>query len=148
MLAQLGMRAFAKTSGSKGLQVYVPLNDEDVTYERSKPFARAVADLLAHRHPQLVVSSMVRARREGKVLIDWSQNDEHKTTVSVYSLRATPSPAVSTPVTWEEVDACRDSSDPARLEFSPAQVLDRVSDRGDLFAEVISLRQPLPELGQ
>ena len=105
---QLGLAAFAKTSGSKGLQVYVPLNAADVSYEQTKPFAHAVAALLEQRHADLVVSSMAKARRRGKVLIDWSQNDEHKTTVSVYSLRATERPSVSTPVDWREIEACRD----------------------------------------
>jgi bifunctional non-homologous end joining protein LigD len=148
MFAELGLRAFAKTSGLTGMQVYVPLNRNDVTYEQTKPFARAVADLLAHRHPKLVVSHMAKAARRGKVLIDWSQNDEHKTTVSVYSPRASESPTVSTPVRWEEVAACRDAEDPASLEFGPVQVLERVREYGDLFAEVVSLRQSLPALGQ
>jgi bifunctional non-homologous end joining protein LigD len=148
MFTELGMRAFAKTSGLTGMQVYVPLNQRDVTYEQTKPFARAVADLLAHRRPRLVVSHMVKAARRGRVLIDWSQNDEHKTTVSVYSPRANTSPTVSTPVTWDEVAVCRDAEDPASLEFGPVQVLDRVREHGDLFAEVVSLRQSLPVLGQ
>jgi bifunctional non-homologous end joining protein LigD len=147
MFAELGMCAFAKTSGLTGMQVYVPLNDDDVTYEQTKPFARAVADLLAQRRPRLVVSHMVKAARRGRVLIDWSQNDEHKTTVAVYSLRAGESPSVSTPVAWEEVAACRDAEDPALLEFAPIQALDRIREHGDLFAEVVSLRQPLPALG-
>ena len=148
MFAELGMHAFAKTSGSTGLQVYVPLNDDDVTYEQTKPFAHAVADLFAHRRPELVVSSMAKAQRPGRVLIDWSQNDRRKTTVSVYSLRANASPAVSTPVTWDEVQTCRDTQDAAPLAFHPVEVLDRVREHGDLFAEVLSLRQPLPVLGE
>jgi bifunctional non-homologous end joining protein LigD len=148
MFAELGLRAFAKTSGLTGMQVYVPLNQRDVTYEQTKPFARAVADLLAHRRPELVVSHMAKAGRRGRVLIDWSQNDEHKTTVSVYSLRANESPTVSTPVRWEEVAACRDAEDPASLQLGPTQVLDRVREHGDLFAEVLSLSQPLPVLGE
>jgi len=148
MFAELGLRAFAKTSGLTGMQIYVPLNERDATYERTKPFARAVADLLAHRRPELVVSQMAKAARRGRVLIDWSQNDEHKTTVSVYSPRAHESPTVSAPVRWEEVAACRDAEDPSSLEFAPGQVLDRVREHGDLFAEVVSLRQPLPALGE
>jgi len=145
--AQLGLRAFAKTSGSKGLQVYVPLNDEAATYEETKPFAHALADLFERRRPELVVASMAKAERPGKVFIDWSQNDEHKTTVSVYSPRAKERPTVSTPVSWEEVATCRDGGDAAALAFDTAQVLARVAARGDLFAEVVSLRQSLPELG-
>jgi bifunctional non-homologous end joining protein LigD len=146
MFAELEMQAFVKTSGSKGLQVYVPLNDRGITYERTKPFAHAVADLFANRRPELVVSSMAKARRSGRVFIDWSQNDEHKTTVCAYSLRAMASPRVSTPLAWEEVEDCRDSGDAALLELQAGDVLDRVGERGDLFAEVISLHQPLPDL--
>jgi bifunctional non-homologous end joining protein LigD len=151
MFDQLGLSSFAKTSGSKGLQVYVPLGDElgdknDLTYEQTKPFAHAVADLFERRHPELVVAAMAKAERAGKVLIDWSQNDEHKTTVSVYSLRAKEHPTVSTPLDWEEVETCREEHDPELLAFDAAQVLERVAERGDLFAEVLSLRQSLPEL--
>ena len=146
LFAELELRAFAKTSGLTGMQVYVPLNDGEATYEQTKPFARAVADLLARGRPELVVSRMAKAARRGRVLIDWSQNDEHKTTVCVYSPRAGESPTVSTPLTWEEVAACRDAGDPDALCFSPAQVLDRVREHGDLFAEVLSLRQSLPAL--
>ncbi len=147
LFAELGMRSFAKTSGSKGLQVYVPLNEEDVTYEQTKPLAHAVADLLQRRSPELVVSEMAKVERTGKVLIDWSQNDAHKTTVAVYSLRAKERPTVSTPVQWAEVTACRDARDPALLTFEARQVLARVAEHGDLFAEVDSLRQRLPVLG-
>jgi bifunctional non-homologous end joining protein LigD len=147
MFEQLGLSSFAKTSGSKGLQIYVPLNVEEVTYEQTKPFAHAVADLFQTRRPELVVSAMAKAERGGKVLIDWSQNDEHKTTVSVYSLRAKERPTVSTPVQWTEVESCRDARDPELLVFEAGQVRARVAERGDLFAEVSSLRQTLPELG-
>jgi bifunctional non-homologous end joining protein LigD len=144
MFEQLGLQSFAKTSGSKGLQVYVPLNSPKVTYERTKPFAKAVAETLEGAEPDLVVSRMTKARRTGKVLIDWSQNDAKKTTVCVYSLRATDRPAASAPVGWDEVHATRDSGDPARLAFEAAQVLERVAERGDLFAPVLSLVQELP----
>ncbi len=147
MFEALGLRAFAKTSGSKGLQVYVPLNEEDVTYEQTKPFAHAVADLLERRRPQIAVSEMAKAERTGKVLIDWSQNDAHKTTVSVYSLRAKEHPTVSTPVQWSEVTACQKTRDPALLTFEFGEVLARIAEHGDLFAEVASLRQQLPVLG-
>ncbi|HEY2283305.1 MAG TPA: DNA ligase D [Solirubrobacteraceae bacterium] len=147
VFAELGLWAFAKTSGLTGMQVYVPLNRDEASYEQTKPFARAVADVLAHSRPRLVVSHMAKAARRGRVLIDWSQNDEHKTTVCVYSPRAGETPTVSTPVTWEEVAACREADDPALLTFAPVQVLDRVREHGDLFAEVVSLRQTLPALG-
>jgi bifunctional non-homologous end joining protein LigD len=149
LFEQLGLQAFPKTSGSKGLQVYVPLNDPDASYEQTKPFAHAVAGLFQQRHPRLVVSDMRKAggERRGKVLIDWSQNDEHKTTVSVYSLRAKERPTVSTPLDWGEVEACTSKGDPELLRFEHDAVLARVAERGDLFAEVLSLTQSLPELG-
>jgi bifunctional non-homologous end joining protein LigD len=147
MFEELQLRAFAKTSGSKGMQVYVPLNEEDTTYEQTKPFAHAVADLLQRRTPELVVSEMAKAERTGKVLIDWSQNDPHKTTVSAYSLRASERPTVSTPVRWSEVIACREARNPALLTFEVREVLARVLEHGDPFAEVGSLRQRLPALG-
>lgn len=147
MFGQLGLRAFAKTSGSKGLQVYVPLNEDGVTYEQTKPFAHAVADVLRRRRPELVVSEMAKADRAGRVLIDWSQNDVHKTTVAVYSLRAGERPTVSTPVPWSELAACLEARDPALLIFEVGDLLARVGEHRDLFAEVGSLRQQLPVFG-
>jgi len=147
VFGQLGLSAFPKTSGSKGLQVYVPLNHPDATYEQTKPFAHAVAATLERRRPELIVSMMAKTERRGKVLIDWSQNDEHKTTVNVYSLRAKARPNVSTPVEWAEVEACRDQRDRELLVFDSAEVLARVAERGDLFAEVRSLQQTLPAFG-
>jgi bifunctional non-homologous end joining protein LigD len=144
MFESLGLQSFAKTSGSKGLQVYVPLNGEGDSYEATKPFAKAVAELLESAEPDLVVSRMTKAKRAGKVLIDWSQNDAKKTTVCVYSLRATERPTVSTPLEWEEVRGAIDARDPAPLTFLTAEVLDRVAERGDLFAPVLSLVQELP----
>jgi bifunctional non-homologous end joining protein LigD len=144
MFEGLGLQSFAKTSGSKGLQVYVPLNTADVTFEHTKTFAKAVAETLEAAQPGLVVSRMTKARRTGKVLIDWSQNDAKKTTVCVYSLRALERPTASTPVDWGEVRATRDSGDPASLAFETGQVLERVAERGDLFAPVLSLVQVLP----
>jgi bifunctional non-homologous end joining protein LigD len=140
----LGLEAFAKTSGSKGLQVYVPLNVPDVTYDDTKPFARAVAELLEKQHPELVVSRMSKELRPGKVLVDWSQNDEHKTTVNVYSLRARERPTVSTPVTWDEVDECLEAGDPSLLVFEQDDVLQRVESDGDIFGPVVTLVQELP----
>jgi bifunctional non-homologous end joining protein LigD len=140
----LGLEAFAKTSGSKGLQVYVPLNVPDVTYDDTKPFAKAVAELLEKQHPELVVSRMSKELRPGKVLVDWSQNDEHKTTVNVYSLRAKERPTVSAPVSWDEVDACLDAGDPSLLVFEHDEVLRRVERDGDIFAPVLTLVQELP----
>ncbi len=145
LFAQLGLESFAKTSGSKGLQVYVPLNTQ-VSYEQTKPFARRVAELLESRMPELVVSRMTKRLRPGKVLVDWSQNDAHKTTVNVYSVRARERPTVSSPVSWEEVRRCREAGDPDQLAFDTVEVLGRVDEQGDLFAPVLSLAQTLPTL--
>ncbi len=144
MLGGLGLQTWAKTSGSKGLQVYVPLNDPKATEPQAKGFAKAVAELLEGEEPGLAVSRQSKALRRGKVLVDWSQNDEHKTTVNVYSLRARERPTVSTPVGWDEVRACAASGDPERLTFTAAAVLRRVADQGDLFAPVLSTVQRLP----
>ena len=144
---QMGLVCVAKTSGSKGLQLYVPLNTE-VRYDGgTKDFALTVAQLMEKRFPGEVVSSMKKELRPGKVLIDWSQNDEHKTTVCVYSLRARPRPTVSAPVTWDEVEACAASGDPATLVFEAADVVARVGELGDLFAPLNELEQTLPRLG-
>jgi bifunctional non-homologous end joining protein LigD len=141
----LGLEAFPKTSGSKGMQVYVPLNTP-ATYAQTKPFARGIAQVLERRHPDLVVSDMKKTLRTGKVLVDWSQNDEHKTTVNVYSLRARERPTVSTPLRWEEVEAVLESRDPEELAFTSDAVLARVAEHGDLFRPVIELEQELPVL--
>ena len=139
----LGLQSFPKTSGSKGLQVYVPLNS-DISYERTKPFAHAVAQALERAEPKLVVSRMAKKLRKGKVFVDWSQNDQHKTTVAVYSLRAKERPTASTPVEWEELADALEREDPDALSFEASQVIERVTDRGDLFAPVLELCQELP----
>ena len=143
VLDGLGLEAWAKTSGSKGLQLYIPLN-VTTTYDATKPFAHALAQLLEKEHPELVVSSMTKQLRKGKVFIDWSQNDPHKTTVCVYSLRAQPRPTVSTPVTWEEVEQAADG-DTSLLEIDAPAVLERIEAHGDLFAPVVEKRQKLPK---
>jgi bifunctional non-homologous end joining protein LigD len=140
-LGQLGLESFAKTSGSKGIQVYVPLNVDGVDYDHgTKLLSQALARHLEAEHPKLIVSQQKKELRRGKVLIDWSQNDEHKTTVSVYSLRARERPTVSTPVRWSELE------DPAGLAFEAPDVLERVERHGDLFAPVAELQQELPSL--
>jgi len=140
-----GLQAFAKTSGSKGLQIYAPLNTK-TNYEQTKSFAHAVARLLEQEHPDLVVSDMKKAVRTNKVFVDWSQNDQHKTTISVYSLRAREHPTVSTPVTWDEVEQALKKKDAARLVFEAPDVLARVEKMGDLFQPVLKLKQTLPQL--
>jgi bifunctional non-homologous end joining protein LigD len=141
---ELGLQSFAKTSGSKGLQIYVPLNTA-ATYEKTKEFAHSLAEKMEREHPEYVVSRMQKALRKGKVLIDWSQNDEHKTTVNVYSLRAKPQPTVSTPVNWQEVESTAKEGG-ARLEFTSDAALQRVEKQGDLFAPLLTLKQRLPSL--
>jgi bifunctional non-homologous end joining protein LigD len=143
-LARLGLRSLVKVSGSKGLQLYVPLNTP-VTYEATGTFAHTLARLLEDRHPHLVVSDMAKARRRNRIFIDWSQNAEHKTTVAVYSLRAKRDrPYVSMPVTWKELSAARAAHAPHLLSFEPDAALRRLERRGDLFRPVLTLAQALP----
>jgi bifunctional non-homologous end joining protein LigD len=146
LFQSLRLRSYAKTSGSKGLQIYLPLNTPGVTYDDTKPFARAVAELLERERPAQIVSNMKKSLRTGKVLVDWSQNDPHKTTVCVYSLRAKERPTVSMPVTWEEVEDCAKSGDMAPLTFDAEAALRRVESLGDLFAPVLERKQKLPRL--
>jgi bifunctional non-homologous end joining protein LigD len=141
LFGNLGLECFPKTSGSKGIQVYVPLNGEE-TYDAVKPFSQAVAQALEKAEPTLVVSRMTKSLRVGKVLVDWSQNTRSKTTVSVYSLRARERPTISTPITWDEVDA--GAAGDAELTFEAEQVLSRIGEHGDLFAPVLELEQALP----
>jgi bifunctional non-homologous end joining protein LigD len=145
IFAHFGLQSFPKTSGSKGMQIYVPLNTK-TSYEETKPFANAIARLLEHEHPDLVVSDMKKAVRTNKIFVDWSQNDQHKTTISVYSLRAREHPTVSTPIKWEEVEQALKKKDANRLVFESKDVLARVEKMGDLFAPVQTLKQKLPKL--
>ena len=146
MFGHFGVRCFPKTSGSKGMQVYVPLNSKKVSYDVTKPFAKAIAQLLEKQTPDLVVSKMKKVEREGKIFVDWSQNHRSKTTIAVYSLRARERPTASTPLTWDEVEAAADSGDGSALVFEADAVLDRIQKHGDLFAPVLELEQELPEL--
>ncbi|HWM62443.1 MAG TPA: non-homologous end-joining DNA ligase [Solirubrobacterales bacterium] len=139
------VECFPKTSGSKGLQVYVPLNTA-ASYEETKPFAKAIAQLLEKQTPDQVVSKMKKVDRKGKVFVDWSQNHERKTTIAVYSLRARERPTASTPVTWEEVETALEHEDRDSLVFEAGDVLERIQRHGDLFAPVLELRQKLPDL--
>jgi bifunctional non-homologous end joining protein LigD len=145
LFGHFDVESFPKTSGSKGLQIYVPLNRE-VYYEQTKPFAKAIAQLLEKQTPDKVVSKMKKVEREGKVFVDWSQNHQRKTTIAVYSLRARERPTVSTPVAWEEVEAVAESGDGSSLVFETGKVLERIERYGDLFAPVLELEQELPEL--
>lgn len=140
-----GLQSFPKTSGSKGLQIYIPLNTK-TSYEQTKPFAHAMARLLEQQHPDLVVSDMKKTLRTNKVFVDWSQNDEHKTTISVYALRAREHPTVSTPVSWEEVEQALKKKDASKLVFEAKDVLARMEKMGDLFEPVQKLKQKLPQV--
>jgi bifunctional non-homologous end joining protein LigD len=142
-LDKFSLKSFAKTSGSKGLQVYVPLNTP-TSYDHTKLFAKTLAKTLEKEQPQLVISKMTKKLRTGKIFIDWSQNDEHKTTVCAYSLRAKETPSVSTPITWEEIINAYQNKHANDLHFSPAEVLERIDRLGDLFAPVLRLKQNMP----
>jgi bifunctional non-homologous end joining protein LigD len=144
LLGKMKLKSFAKTSGSKGLQVYVPLN-APVTFDQTKDLSRSLAAHLEREHPKLVISKMARALRAGKVFVDWSQNDEHKTTICVYSLRAKERPTVSTPVNWQEVETTLKKKNAKLLTFTSDQVLRRVEKQGDLFKPVEALKQKLPK---
>jgi bifunctional non-homologous end joining protein LigD len=146
LMGHVGLESFVKTSGSKGLQLYVPLNTK-TTYEETRPFAQALAQLLAKQTPDEVIAKMgKKTLRKGKVFIDWYQNNERKTTIAVYSLRARERPTVSTPVTWDELERAVERKDADSLVFEAADVLKRVEKHGDLFAPVLELKQKLPEL--
>jgi bifunctional non-homologous end joining protein LigD len=146
VLGQLELVSFVKTSGSKGMQLYVPLNAK-ATYEDTRPFAQALAQLIAKQDPENILAKMgKKTDRSGKVLIDWYQNNERKTTIAVYSLRARERPTVSTPVTWAEVEAVAESGDGSSVVFEASEVLERIEEHGDLFAPVLKLEQDLPKL--
>ncbi|MDP9223395.1 MAG: non-homologous end-joining DNA ligase [Actinomycetota bacterium] len=145
LLGEMGLQTVGKTSGSKGMQLYIPLNTK-ITYEATAAFALSIATLLEEQTPDKVVTKMKKELRRGKVFIDWSQNDDHKTTVCVYSLRARPRPAVSTPVTWDEVAHAEKMKDAKPLTFESRDVLKRIDTYGDLFDPVRKLRQKLPKL--
>ena len=144
---RLGLEAFPKTSGSKGLQVYVPVNRDDTTYDATRDFALSVAQLIERVHPELALTKMDKKLRKGKVFIDWSQNHLTKTTVCAYSLRAKSAPTVSTPLTWDEVADASEAGDADRLRFTSNQVVRRVESDGDHFAPTATLVQELPQLG-
>jgi bifunctional non-homologous end joining protein LigD len=146
LFEHFGLECFAKTTGSKGLQVYAPLNTP-ISYDETKPFAQAVAQLLEKQTPDEVVSKMSKDLRKGKVFVDWSQNHQRKTTVAVYSLRARERPTASTPVSWAEVEKALKRKDPDLLRFEAGEVLERVEKHGDLFEPVLKLKQKLPKLG-
>jgi bifunctional non-homologous end joining protein LigD len=128
------------------MQVYAPLNNDKARYEQTKPFAQAVAQLLEKQTPKKVTSQMKKELRKGKVFVDWSQNDEHKTTIAVYSLRARERPTASAPLEWSEVEKAAKSGKADGLRFEFGALLERVEKKGDLFAPVLELEQKLPNL--
>jgi len=140
VLETVGLDVWAKTSGSKGMQLYVPLNTPH-EHGHASDFALAVAQLLEKQHPKSVTSNMAKKERPGKVFIDWSQNSRHKTTIAAYSLRGRDRPTVSTPISWDEVS---DGANGEPLVFESHDVLDRVEEYGDLFASTSTLEQQLP----
>jgi bifunctional non-homologous end joining protein LigD len=146
MFDHLKLKCLCKTSGGKGLHLYVPLNTPGVTFEKTKSFARSIAQLLEQEMPNDVTHNMRKELRKGKIFVDWSQNDDHKTTVCAYSLRAREHPTVSTPVTWEELEAARKARNAKQLVFEAGDVLKRVEKLGDLFEPVRTLKQKLPKL--
>jgi bifunctional non-homologous end joining protein LigD len=143
--AQLGLDAYAKTSGSKGIHLHVPLNGT-ATFEESRPFAKAVAETFAARFPDAVVSRQTKTERKDRVLIDWSQNDRHKTTACVYTIRAKERPTASTPLEWEEVEVAAESGDAGALDFTVDDLRARIAAKGDLHAPLLTQQQELPEL--
>jgi bifunctional non-homologous end joining protein LigD len=147
LLSTMKLKSWAKTSGSKGLQVYVPMNTP-VSYDDTKGLSRSLAQYLERDHPDFVTSNMAKALRKAKIFVDWSQNDEHKTTICVYSLRAKEEPTVSTPVTWNEVENCLKKKNAELLRFRSDQVLARVEKLGDLFERIEDLKQKLPKKRQ
>ncbi len=140
-IAQMGLAAFAKTSGGKGLHLAVPIRD--ASFADIKDFAYTIAKSLESRHPDRLTTRMAKAERRGRVFIDWSQNDHGKTTVAAYSLRVQPEPTVSTPVSWEEIERASHQRTP-RLSFTAVEVRSRLERFGDIFAEVLTHRQRLP----
>jgi bifunctional non-homologous end joining protein LigD len=145
-LERLDLECVVKTSGGKGLHLSVPVHGSDASDADTKTFALALGQLLESRDPQRVLVDMKRDKRPGKVFIDWSQNDRHKTTVCAYSLRLRDRPTVSTPLSWAEVEAAHDSGDVDALAFETSAVLERVTEQGDLYADSLTVHQSLPAL--
>ncbi len=146
LLSNLGLASFVKTSGRKGLHVYVPLNQKKATYENTRTFSKAVALILQTNYPDLVTAKMAKNFRKAKVLINWSQNDSSKTMIGVYSLRAREKPLVSVPLAWSELEVSAAIGDPERLKFLPSDALSRTEKQGDLFKEIRMKKQVIPYL--
>jgi bifunctional non-homologous end joining protein LigD len=145
LFGAFGLEGFPKVSGGKGMQVYFPLNTK-VTYEQTNPFAKAVAQLLEKQTPKDVISKMAKVDRRGKILVDWSQNHQKKTTIAVYSLRAREKATASIPITWREVERTAKGGDPEKIRFELPDAIKRIEKEGDLFEPVLKLKQKLPAL--
>ena len=146
LLSQMELSSYVKTSGRKGLHVYVPLNRKETTFEDTKTFSKAVAGIMQKHYPELVTAKMAKQERKTKVFINWSQNDSSKTMICVYSLRAREKPFVSFPLEWRELENLAGLGDPERLQVLHAEALKRVEEKGDLFQEVLVKEQKLPHL--
>lgn len=146
LLSRLGLACYVKTSGQKGLHVYVPLNCTETTFEDTKTFSKAMAVVLQKNYPDLVTEKMAKEHRKGKVFINWSQNDSSKTMVCVYSLRARGKPMVSFPLQWGELERLAGEGDPERLQVTHREAATRAEKEGDLFREVLVKKQRLPHL--
>jgi len=146
LLSGMGLVSYVKTSGRKGLHVYVPLNNKETTFEDTKTFSRAVAGIMQKHYPDLVTAKMAKQERRAKVFINWSQNDASKTMICVYSLRARETPFVSFPLEWRELENLNGQGDPARLQVVYSEAVSRAERMGDLFQEMLVKEQKLPHL--
>jgi len=146
LLSRMGLASYVKTSGMKGLHVYVPLNRKETTFEDTKTFSKAVAEIMQKHYPDLVTAKMDKKYRKAKVFINWSQNDASKTMICVYSLRAREKPFVSFPLEWKELENLAGSGDPEKLQVMTSEAVSRVEKKGDLFQEVLVKKQKLPHL--
>jgi bifunctional non-homologous end joining protein LigD len=146
LLSQLHLTSYLKTSGKKGLHVYVPLNLKETTFEETKTFSKAVAEIMQKNYPDLVTAKMAKEYRKTRVFINWSQNDASKTMVCVYSLRAREKPTVSFPLLWKELENSEEQGNPEKLQVIPSKAVSRAEKEGDLFREVIVKKQKLPYL--
>jgi bifunctional non-homologous end joining protein LigD len=146
LLSRMGLVSYVKTSGRKGLHVYVPLNNKETTYEDTKTFSRAVAGIMQKHYPELVTAKMAKQERKAKIFINWSQNDASKTMICVYSLRAREKPFVSFPLEWRELENLKRQGDPARLQVVHSEAVSRAESMGDLFQEMLVKEQKLPHL--
>lgn len=146
LLSGLGLASYVKTSGKKGLHVYVPLNRKETTFEDTKKFSKAVAIIMQKNYPDLVTAKMAKEYRKGRVFINWSQNDSSKTMICVYSLRARERPVVSFPLEWPELQSLAGQGDPEKLQVLHSEAVRRAEKQGDLFREVLVKKQKLPHL--